>query len=163
MTMKSTQMTTTMTTTSIWKSSRRCRRRPLISKRTKMMMKESKDTMMTSSRRARGRKLAVRAVCLGVAIGIKRTAPVARMAKATAWQMAIWAWTMKMRSMKMRSLTSQSKSSSRSLSRLSSKRGVQSVRSSLGRSSRRRLRDKLLSFYHQWACSMASKSSASTT
>ena len=162
MTMKSTQMTTTMTTTSIWKSSRRCRRRPLISKRTKMMMKESKDTMMTSSRRARGRKLAVRAVCL-VAIGIKRTAPVARMAKATAWQMATWAWTMKTRSMKMRSLTSQSKSSSRSLSRLSSKRGVQSVRSSLGRSSRRRLRDKLLSFYHQWACSMASKSSASTT
>ena len=162
MTMKSTQMTTTMTTTSIWKSLRRCRRRPLISKRTKMMMKESKDTMMTSSRRARGRKLAVRAVCL-VAIGIKRTAPVARMVKATAWQMAIWAWTMKMRSMKMRSLTSQSKSSSRSLSRLSSKRGVQSVRSSLGRSSRRRLRDKLLSFYHQWACSMASKSSASTT
>ena len=162
MTMKSTQMTTTMTTTSIWKSSRRCRRRPLISKRTKMMMKESKDTMMTSSRRARGRKLVVRAVCL-VAIGIKRTALVARMAKATAWQMAIWAWTMKMRSMKMRSLTSQSKSSSRSLSRLSSKRGVQSVRSSLGRSSRRRLRDKLLSFYHQWACSMASKSSASTT
>ena len=162
MTMKSTQMTTTMTTISIWKSSRRCRRRPLISKRTKMMMKESKDTMMTSSRRARGRKLAVRAVCL-VAIGIKRTAPVARMVKATAWQMATWAWTMKTRSMKMRSLTSQSKSSSRSLSRLSSKRGVQSVRSSLGRSSRRRLRDKLLSFYHQWACSMASKSSASTT
>lgn len=162
MTMKSTQMTTTMTTTSIWKSLRRCRRRPLISKRTKMMMKESKDTMMTSSRRARGRKLAVRAVCL-VAIGIKRTAPVARMVKATAWQMATWAWTMKTRLMKMRSLTSQSKSSSRSLSRLSSKRGVQSVRSSLGRSSRRRLRDKLLSFYHQWACSMASKSSASTT
>ena len=162
MTMKSTQMTTTMTTISIWKSSRRCRRRPLISKRTKMMMKESKDTMMTSSRRARGRKLAVRAVCL-VEIGIKRTAPVARMVKATAWQMATWAWTMKTRSMKMRSLTSQSKSSSRSLSRLSSKRGVQSVRSSLGRSSRRRLRDKLLSFYHQWACSMASKSSASTT
>ena len=162
MTMKSTQMTTTMTTISIWKSSRRCRRRPLISKRTKMMMKESKDTMMTSSRRARGRKLAARAVC-PVEIGIKRTVPVARMDKATAWQMAIWAWTMKMRSMKMRSLTSQSKSSSRSLSRLSSKRGVQSVRSSLGRSSRRRLRDKLLSFYHQWACSMASKSSASTT
>ena len=160
--MKSTQMTTTMTTTSIWKSSRKCRRRPLISKRTKMMMKESKDTMMTSSRRAQGRKLAVRAVC-PVAIGIKRTVPVARMAKATVWQMATWAWTMKMRSMKMRSLTLQSKSSSRSLSRLSSKRGVQSVRSSLARSSRLRLRDKLLSFYHQWACSMASKSSASTT
>ena len=75
MTMKSTQMTTT---TSIWKSSRRCKRRPLISKRTKMMMKESKNTMMTSSRRARGRKLAVRVVCR-VAIETKRTVPAVRM------------------------------------------------------------------------------------
>ena len=55
-----------------------------------MMMKKSKDTMMTSLRRAQGLQLAVREDCLA-AIGIERTALVAKMAKATALQMAIWA------------------------------------------------------------------------
>ena len=49
-----------------------------------MMMKESKVTMMNSSRRARGRKSVVKVV-FPAAIGIKRTVPVARMAKATVW------------------------------------------------------------------------------
>ena len=73
------------------------------------MLKESKDTMMTSLRRARGLKLAVK-VAYPAATGIKKMVPVEKMAKER--QMAIWVWT-KMISMRMRSLTWRSKSLSR--------------------------------------------------
>lgn len=78
MMMKSTQMITR--TTSIWRSLKKCRKRPLISKKMKRKMMRSKvATMMTSSRRALGQKLEVREASLEEIVN-KRMELLAKMA-----------------------------------------------------------------------------------